>query len=69
MMFFPIKNCIMKIKVRILKHGVIISIIVLLSRRGVEPIVEQVMPKIRIKTIQTWMERLANVEIQMMSVY
>ena len=67
-MFFPIKNYIMKI-IRILKHDVIVSIIVLLSRRDVEPIVEQFMPKIRIKTIQTWMERLANVEIQMMSVY
>ena len=39
-------------------------IVLLLFRRDAAPIVEKIMHKIRIKTIQTWMESLANVEIQ-----
>ena len=42
-------------------------IVLLLFRRDAAPIVEKIMHKIRIKTIQTWMESLANVEIQVIT--
>ena len=53
----------MKIHDYISIRHVIITIVLLFFRRDVAPIVE----KIRIKTIQIWMESLANVEIQVIT--